>query len=322
GSGGRGGMGLGMKIFADLLVEHGIGDGKFEFNSNHAYVIALVNVKDNLQFATHISDDPIYYELVWNIRPNLSLRAGKIFVPFGLNEFHHIIGGRVDELSSFLPETWTDHGLSLHHLAYDGDSLTVEYDLYVINGLAGTDGPVFGEGTGTDNNWEKGVGTRVKLDLPRNLSLVGNLYYDAWDAEGDHKIVFYGLGAELRRGFSKAPVLRRIGLRGEWARGEIQIPDSNYQSGIIDHAFARAGFYTEISSLLYEDVSFRFRTGLVNPDNTVTDEGDLWIYEPAVVYEAGKTTVLAAYQATKQTGETHKFKDPPDMIYAKLFLRY
>jgi hypothetical protein len=322
GGGPGGGPGLGVKIFADLLVEHPVGAEKFEFTPHHQHVILQVLMSDDLMFAIHISDDPIYYELVYAITPHFRIRAGKLFVPFGTNEFHHIIGGRVDELSSFLPETWTDFGVGIHHSFYDGEHLSAAYDFYVINGFQGVDRPVFGTGVTSDNNMNKGIGTRLRLDFLGHYAFIGSLYYDVWDTADSRILLFYSLGLELNKGFIDLPVLDRIGLRGEWSRGEVQLSGMNDQQGILEHAFARAGFYGELTVQLLEQLSFRFRTGRVNPDNTVEDEGDLWIFEPAFIIGSGKLTLRVAYQMTMQAGQDYSTKNPPDMAYAKFFLQY
>jgi hypothetical protein len=321
--GGHGkGPGLGVKIFADLLLEHAVGAKKFEFKPHHQHVIVQVSMSDDLMFAIHVSDNPIYYELVYALTPQLRIRAGKMFIPFGTNQFHHIIGGRVDELSSFLPETWTDFGVGIHHSFYDGEYMSAEYDFYVVNGFQGVERPIFGTGVASDNNMNKGIGARLRLDFLGHYAFVGSLYYDVWDSADSRALVFYSLGLELNKGFIDVPVLDRIGLRGEWSRGEVQLQDSNNQQGIMEHAFARAGFYGELTVQILEKLSFRFRTGRVNPDNTVEDDTDLWVFEPAFIIGSGKLTLRIAYQMTMLASGGYSAKNPPDIAYAKFWLQY
>ncbi len=324
GAGGPGGgsLGLGFKIIADLLLEYPVGAEKFEFTMHHTHVILQVILKEDLMFAIDISDDPVFYELYWNITPRFGIRAGKLMIPFGTNEFHHVVGGRVDELSNFLPETWSDFGVGIHHVFYDGEFLSAEYDLFAVNGFSGTERPIFGTGTSSDNNANKGIGARLKLDFFGYYGLAGSLYYDVWDPDDSKILVFYSVGLELRKGFIDLPVLDRIGLRGEWARGEVQLPGSNYQQGMIEHSFARAGFYGELLAQILEELNFRFRLGRINPDNTVSDEGDVWVFEPALIVGSGKLTFRIAYQMTMQAGEGYSARNPPDMAYAKFFLQY
>jgi hypothetical protein len=324
GGGGFLGIGgdIGLKLFVDLLVDHEIGEEKFEFRPNHTYVFVAVRVAESLQFIIHVSDDPIFFELEWNITPRFSLKAGKLLVPFGTNEFHHIIGGRVDELSRFLPETWGDFGLGVNHLLYDGEDISVDYSLYLVNGFEGNDAPLFGAGDAADNNWFKDLGGRVKVNFFGKYQLTLSAYYGRWDRKNLYSTLFYAAGFEMRQGFIRLPILDRIRLRGEWARGEVQLPGENPQQGLLQHATARAGFYGEIQARLFDELAFRVRTGRINPDNTVQDAGDLVIVEPAFLIGSGKVTLTAAYQFTLSPDLDYSPSAPPDVVYAKVFLQF
>ena len=69
-------------------------------------------------------------------------------------------------------------------------------------------------------------------------------------------------------------------------------------------------------------MTFRFRTGRVNPDNTVTDGGDLYVFEPALIFGSGALTYVLAYQMTMNIGVDYGPDAPPDILYAKFFLQY
>lgn len=325
GSGGTpgGGGGLGIKLFVDLLAIHQVGQKKFDFRPNHTFVFIQANVYDDLQFMIHVSDNPIFFELSWNMTPRLTLTMGKLLVPFGTNEFHHIIGGRVDQLSNFLPETWGDYGLSLTHLLYDGEIFNVEYVAYAVNGFSGVDEPNIAEGSPIDNNFFKALGTRIRFTFWRKIKLTGSVYFDLWDDEQDHTALFYALGLELQPGLIDLPVLRHMRVRGEWARGEVNLPERNFQRGITDYAFARAGYYGELQFALYRNIALRLRVGRINPNNTVSDDGDIEIYEPALLVGLGtKLWWTLAYQFTARTTFDLDPKDPSDVIYGKFFLQY
>ena len=317
-----GGGPQGFKLFVDMLLDYGVGEEKFEFRPNHVIAILQMTVLDNYLFAMHLSDDPVFFELNWTLSSRLTLKVGKLFIPFGTNEFHHIIGGRVDELSHFLPETWSDYGLGLSYVLIDTDWLSADYDLYMVNGFQGDDRPLVSAGFTSDNNMGKGLGARLKLIFFNNFVVTGSLYHDVWDAEDRYNLLFYALGLELRPGAIPLPVLDKLRLRGEWSRGEFRLPARNYQQGILRHAYARAGFYGEAQYPLMRALSVRLRAGQLNPDNTVTDDGDLYIAEPAVIVGSPKLMVLLAYQATIPVGRPYAPDEPADIIYAKFFLRY
>lgn len=320
----------GFKLFVDVSALAKLGQDTFNIKPNHTYVFLMAQVADELSFQMHISDDPAFYEVQWDPLPGLSLRGGKLLVPFGTNEFHHIIGGRVDEESLFLPETWGDFGVALSHAPLDTEWVAFEYALYAVNGFQGTDEPAIAAGTGVDNNYFKGLGTRLKLTLLSDYLVTGSAYFDVWDAKQRYKTLFYALGAEMRKGFIPLPVLDRLRLRGEWARGEIELPGRNLQAGLMGpYAVARTGFYAEATALVWETLSARVRTGRINSDNTQTQqtEEDVWLVEPAVVWWVfhNKAQLTFAYQWLMPAGRdlsAYDPLDPGDVVYGKIFLQF
>jgi hypothetical protein len=314
---------FGVKLFVDMLVDYRLGDKSFQFRPNHTYVFVQVSVFEDLQFMIHVSDNPIFWELSYNALPNLRFSGGKLLIPFGTNNFHHIIGGRVDEFSRYLPETWGDYGLSVTHLVVDEELFNLEYVLYAVNGFSGVDAPNIADGSPSDNNLFKAIGTRITSTFFRRVILTLSGYYDRWDADNEHSAFFYAVGLELTPGLIPVPFLKDIRVRGEWARGEIQLPDRNHQRGFTEYAFARTGYYFEIQFGILQNLAFRVRTGRINPDNTVTDDGDIEVYEPALLVGLGsKLWWTFAYQFTARPGFDYHPKDPPDVVYAKFFLQY
>ena len=189
--------------------------------------------------------------------------------------------------------------------------------------LPGWRSPNIADGSASDNNWFKGLGTRIRMDFFRNIQLTLSGYYDRWDTENKYSTLFYAVGLELRPGLIDLPVLRTTRIRAEWARGEINLPERNYQQGITEYAFARSGYYAEIQVGVLRNLALRLRMGRINPDNTVTDDGDIEIYEPGILIGLGtKLWWTVAYQFTARPEFKYDPKDPPDIAYAKLFLMY
>ena len=312
-----------LKLIVDLVADYRVGSTTWQFHPNHVLVLAEAQVMENLLFTVHISDDPLYFEAAWSPTPRLTLRAGRIFIPFGSNNFHHIIGGRVDEMSQFLPELWTDYGFAMNYQLYDGDYVSADYDLYMVNGFQGTDQPLLGASQASDNNLAKGYGGRMKLTLLSHYKITGSFYHDVWNAQESNNLLFYSVALELSPGFLPFDFanLKRLRLRGEWARGEIKLSQDNYQTGLLPHfAYARAGFYTEAQIPITHMVAARLRTGLINPNNTVKDAGDLMIVEPAIIIGFRSVSVILAYQAAIPVYGAYQPDSPGDLIYAKFFL--
>lgn len=315
-----GGLGaLGLKLVVDLLVEHTIGEEKFQFRPHHTYVIVMGQPVDDLQFMVQLSDNPLFYEVSWAVTPRISITAGKLLIPFGTSEFHQLIGGRVDEHGAFLPELWADYGLALRHHLVDSEAVSTDYALYVVNGFQGTDAPNIASGSGTDNNWAKGVGARVRVTALRTVTVTGSAYYDRWDVRGKESVLYYSLGGELRGALFGLPRLR---LRGEWSRGEIGVAGRDYQRGITRFAVARSGTYAEAQYAFTERFAVRLRGGRLNPDNTVADASDTEVYEPALLIGVGsKVWWTLAYQLLTGPGLDRKAPGHADVVYAKFFLQ-
>lgn len=313
---------VGMKLVADLVLQYQVGTKSVSFFPNHTLVILMLNVTERFSAQIHIAPDPAFYELSFAVTPTFTIKAGKLLVPFGTNNFHHIIGGRVDQQSQFLPETWGDYGLGVTHLLLDFKYLSLEYDAYVVNGFGGSTAPVIASGALVDNNFGKGLGGRVTLGLPLGIRLVGSVYWSLWSPENDKGVLYYSAGAVLPVGAIRLPVLDRIGLRGEWSRGELQALDENVQQGITAHAVAKAGWYAELTVRLVDLLSLRMRVGRLNPDNTITNADDVEVYEPAVVFGTPKLSLLAAWQFTRNSGKPYSMTAPSDVLYAKLFVQY
>lgn len=313
---------IGVKLIADLVVQYQVGSKNISFFPNHTLVILMLNVTDRFSAQLHIAPDPAFYELAFAVTPNFTIKAGKILVPFGTNNFHHIIGGRVDQQSHFLPETWGDYGIAVNHLLLDFKYFSLEYDAYILNGFGGTTEPIIATGALVDNNFGKGLGGRITLGFPFGIRLIGSVYHSLWNLENTRGTLYYAVGGAMPMGAIRLPVLDRLGLRGEWGRGELQHLDDNVQQGITPYAVAKAGWYAEASFRIIDLLYLRLRMGRINPDNTVTNADDVEVYEPAVVFGTPKLSLLAAWQVTKITGRPYSLTIPGDTIYAKLFVQY
>jgi hypothetical protein len=314
----------GYKLIVDLLAWHTFGTKQFSFFPNHTLVIMMLNISERISLQLHIAPDPTFYELAFAVTPTFLIKVGKMLVPFGTNNFHHIIGGRVDQASLFLPETWSDYGVGINHLLVDTKYVSVEYDAYVVNGFGGGATPVIGNGTITDNNFMKGIGARAIVGLPKGIRVIGSAYHSMWNVNNDRHVLYYAVGASIPVGAINLPVLNRIGLRGEWSRGELQYEDNadNVQRGILPHASAKAGWYGELTIRAFDFAALRIRAGRVNPDNTVNDVTDIETLEPAIVIGSPKLAFIGAWQATRYAGKRYSPLLPPDVVYAKVFLQY
>lgn len=313
---------LGLKLILDFVIEHNMGGEAWDFKPNHTNVLIEAAPKPWLSVLLDIDPLPLFYEIQWTPTPALSLKVGKILIPFGSNAFHHLIGGRVDAYSEFLPELWADYGVALSHRVYDGERFSFDYDLYVVNGFTGETAPDTVSPDQAENNAWKGLGTRTRLGVGRHYELLGSLYYDRWDAAAERALVFYSLAVQANEGFLPLAALRRLRLRAEWGRGEIELQHANYRHGLIDYAVARAGFYVEAQDGLTDDVALRLRVGQLNPNDAVSDDRDIFMVEPAVVLGSPAFSLVFAYQLAMHPEGGYDPAAPGDVLYTKVFLQF
>jgi hypothetical protein len=321
-----------FKLFFDLLLRYQFVDPKqFEFTKDHAYVILELSMADWLSFRTDVSPSPQFYELVFNLGNKLELRVGKVLIPFGQNEFHHLIGGRVDKQSLFLPVIWADYGIAFKHLLYEGETIGVDYSVWAVNGfqegsdLNGQPAPSTNAGSLSDNNMMKGMGIRPQLHIGTAFTLGASWYMDSWDKDDEQYMYFYGVDLDFGYGFIPLPVLKDVRLRGEFARGEVQLPLQNWKKGLFGyHGVDRFGYNLEISYRILPWLSARYRFGYLDPDNRVKDVNDLFIHEPGLVARFGPVQWSLLVQLHDIRVSKPYATEPTDnsCIFTRLMLRY
>ena len=305
GAGGHHGHGGGdfkppkFKLFFDFITEYEFETKNFQFTRDHAHVMLELTAADWLTFRGDIAFEPEFYEVVFQIKSVAEFRVGKVLVPFGQNEFHHLIGGRVDKESLFLPTVWGEYGFAFKHFVFDGDVVAFDYALWVINGFKETTGangnpePSRSDGGFTDNNKMKGVGLRPALHIGRSVTLGTSWYFDAWDSKSENYMLIYGVDLELGYDLIPVPVLRNLRIRAEAAWADIRMPTGrNPYHGIFagelngilpNYGIRRSGYNIEVSYRILNWLFFRYREGLLNDDSRITNKNDLLIHEPGIL---------------------------------------
>lgn len=170
-----------------------------------------------------------------------NLRAGVLLVPFGNVNIDHYAPRR-DVVSRPLvahavaPSDWTDNGLGLYGRAVFGSSWVLDYEAYVVAGLAEPIDALGArrarQGYGVDNNDDKALVGRLTLGRPGRLTLglsgytgkyddAGRYRLNGWAADGLAQIGPLKLTGEydmLRADRGPAPAAR---LRGFYGRAVV-----------------------------------------------------------------------------------------------------
>ena len=137
-----------FKILFDLLLDYRPGISPLMFDNYHSFVLADVFPRPDLHFMFEVNPAPRFYELDYQATSRLTIRGGRIFIPFDELDPHNSFGGRYNTSlvaqpggAAFLPDIWADYGLGLKYQIADSKELSLVTDFYVTNGFGsgGTD---------------------------------------------------------------------------------------------------------------------------------------------------------------------------------------
>ena len=236
-------VGTGYDIRSNLVLSN---VGMFSFNQNHFQVMGKVSYKDFVSVFFDIANPYNFFEVQFNILTNIRIKFGKIFVPFGEYDFHHIYGGRMDDQNSFLPKFWCDYGISVNFSLFDFSKM----DLYMVNGFPVSGGvPVITTPNGRDNNLSKALGMKWRFDPYSWLFCSASLYYDIFSTYDYYTDFTFFYGADI--GFKRDIFSLKAGI----LIGEMSIPDKGFTTSLIfNDTYNRYGYYIELRSILSEDL--------------------------------------------------------------------
>lgn len=185
----------------------GNGSSQVNFDNHHFNLVLMGSLSNNLFADAEVeyehggSETQLEYGYIGYAGiKNMRIMAGKFIVPFGrFNKDLHAtwINKMIDRPNGFkdiLPQTYSDFGLWVSGAAAMSEGNRFTYDVFLVNGLMGSDGGgIRGmrnnyedkyPGGGSDNN--KSIGTRLGLDFAPSgfdvgLSVMTGNYSDTPD---------------------------------------------------------------------------------------------------------------------------------------------
>ncbi|MBX2819918.1 MAG: hypothetical protein KTR29_09570 [Rhodothermaceae bacterium] len=135
------------------------------FRNYHRFLFLKVTPTEKLTLDAEVLD-LTYYEMAYQLSPRFTLRAGKMWVPFGSTPFHHYYGGRQGDPFDglLLPNVWSEFGAGIEGDLLDLDQVSLDGNIYTIRGFDGALGTVvdFTKG-GTDDIFA--IGGRFHLSV-------------------------------------------------------------------------------------------------------------------------------------------------------------
>ena len=267
------------------------------FRNYHKFLFLKVTPTESLTLDAEILDLS-YYEMAYNVTPRITLRAGKIWVPFGATPFHHYYGGRQGDPFSglLLPNVWSEFGASLEGALLQTEQFSLDGSIYTIRGFDGALGTVvdFNSG-GADDVFA--IGGRAHFAVGSKIGLWGSALYNQFGEEREGQILLWGADLLLDYGLVDVPVLRDLRLRAAFARAEIQDEVLVKPSANSDHWYFRYGDYVEVSYRGARFVIPRVRYGTIISMDDEASNADSHNWEAALLSRLDRhLMLLAQYQ--------------------------
>ncbi|MEI8095458.1 MAG: hypothetical protein WCG80_14710 [Spirochaetales bacterium] len=212
-----------------------------------------------------------------------SFRFGRMLVPFGDFEFHHLYGGYVDESGLLFNKLWSDLGVSWKLTLLDG----LESELFVGNGFGSTgSNPAF-QSASQDNNLYKAVVERFRWQPTPATYVLLSGYLNQWGANDKPENWLYMAG--LDAGTKLGPV----GLK---AGGFF-----NQNFGATPKDYFRYAWYAETKYTFDSALALRLRGGSMNPDSRAKDDTDQANANLALLWNVGPLAFEFMYSFNQET---------------------
>ena len=250
-------------------------DSSNVFKQTEVSLWSGVQLFKNLSFVTELEIESGFedfeierFALDWKIfNDRCVFKIGKFYYPFGIerlveNAVNNKLIDRPTPSIKIIPGTWSDVGLELYGDVPFLHKTRLKYELAVTNGLDEK-----GEQPLDDNNDNKFLGGRLGIELLPDLEIGGSYTTGKYDDDERFRMDFVGVDALFRRGGFE--------IRGEYIRSNVERPTDAGGS------FNRKGYYSQTSYKFLPDINyiehieFVGRFDSVDPDDLVTDEGDM-----------------------------------------------
>lgn len=309
-----------LKLYLDFMYEESLGEAEDaelreadepSFSSNHTYLMLQASPTDKLRVGFDVQFNE-FYEIEYFPVPRLSIKVGKIYLPFGDYHHHPIYGGKVYSVDNDLFPNWfTDFGIGFGHHLLDTDNISMKYDLFVSNGFRdGSDGDINMNAIGfsSDNNSEKALGGRVKTTWFGRYNLTASGMYDQWADKGDASLKMWALDLSTNSGIVALPVLKHINLKLGYLDKHVE---NDTTTDTIISEYNGFGSHLELSAKPLQWLKLTFRMGEVDPNENVQDKMDQRNYNLCSVFYLEKYLELwAMFQKNEE-----KYVDEIDNDY-------
>ena len=275
----------------------GDGDKQDRFRTYHNFIFVKAKLGDQLLVEAEVVDQ-IYYEISYRHSETTALKAGRIWVPFGLSPFHHYYGGVQGDpfAGKLVPNVWAELGTSVGYRILATGSGTLTGDTYVIRGFEGRAGSVLDLNAGGSDD-VFAYGQRLKLTLLGDrFTLAASGLFNEWGTGNNQRLFLWGGDFSTTYDLLDLPILSDMRLGGAVARAEVR------DRTLVDPADDEDGWYFKYGDYIEAHygqwrpfVTLRLRYGsYVDFDDVVTGN-DTHSINLAAIRRMGPLMLMAEY---------------------------
>lgn len=307
-----------FSVMFDLLMGYRPNKEGFSFLNFHPLLFFEIVPSSSFIFSFEVNPNPRYYELDWIANKTVTLRVGRIWIPFDDMNPHNLFGGMVSTSrmqfgsTQYMPDIFADLGVGIKLGLVDSKALKLEGHFYVVNGFRasgsppGPTNPNFSatpDFTSSDNNDNKSVGTRFHALISRVFGFGVSAYYGRWSDNKDTINDLLILGGDVQLRFPKTEI-----------RAGVSTMTVGYTGG--RSGYNRNGNYVELQQKFGERDEWRLigRFGTQDTNTTVVDDSDNTLLGGGIRWKPNFITLsLEHYQDLR--------KVPAKVAYGFSFLR-
>ncbi|MCB0403380.1 MAG: hypothetical protein KDD51_01245 [Bdellovibrionales bacterium] len=282
-----------FRTYFDIAFSYRPGDQPISFENFHSTFLLEYTPLTELTFVVGLAPPtvlPLYYEMDWQITDRLTLRLGRIWVPFDQINPHNTFGGfintsllRAANQEAFLPDVWADLGAGAKYDLVRDDTLQIETHIYVVNGFGqgGTDPkgesstyPDFSLPVARqDNNDDKAFGARIHGLYNHSVGLGLSFFTGGYNNQGTTNARITMLGADFQA------YIAALSFRAGYAYMYVDLP-----LGTSRQSYTRGGLYTELTLRATDKWKLGILGGVQQNDNNVSDQNDRTIWGGKIEY--------------------------------------
>jgi hypothetical protein len=318
-----------LKLYLDFMYEESLGESddsevretdKPSFSKNHSYLMLHASPTDKISVGFDVQFSH-FYEIEYFPVSNLSLKVGKIFLPFGDYHYHPVYGGKVFSVDNDLFPNWfTDFGMAMGHRLLDSDYVSLNYDLFVSNGFRDSsngDLNMNAIGFSSDNNSEKAVGGRMRSTWFGRYNVTASGMYDRWSDNGDASLGLWALDFSTVSGILDWPVLKRVNMRLGYLDKHVENYDT---TDVFIRNYKGFGSHLELFTKPLDWLKIGFRVGEVDPNENIQDKMDQRNYNIHGVFYLEK--YLEFWAIFQRNEEKYVDEIENDYLALKVVLNY